>query len=120
MSGNPTLVLIHIEVQSQEDASFAERMFVYHYRISDRYRQPVISLAILGDENRHWRPEVFAYELAGSRLLLRFPSVKLLDYEGRDLEESGEPMALLVLAHLWSCRVMNGQDGSLAKGLEMF
>ena len=31
----------------QRRAEFAERMFVYHYRLFDRYRQPVASLALL-------------------------------------------------------------------------
>ncbi len=44
------LVLIHIEVQGQSEAEFAERMFVYNYRLYDRYRRPVVSLAVLGDE----------------------------------------------------------------------
>jgi hypothetical protein len=40
-------ILIHLKVQSQRDADFARRMFVYHYRILDRYNRDVVSLAIL-------------------------------------------------------------------------
>src|SRR5262245_21514268 len=36
--GEETWVLIHIEVQAQVDADFSQRMFVYHYRIYDRFR----------------------------------------------------------------------------------
>ena len=36
-------VLIHIEVQSQAQSEFAELMYVYHNRIFDRYRRPVVS-----------------------------------------------------------------------------
>ena len=50
--GQETWVLIHIEVQAQVDADFSERMFVYHYRLFDRFRRPVVSLAILGDEHQ--------------------------------------------------------------------
>ncbi|MEQ9235851.1 MAG: hypothetical protein RIG66_17400 [Coleofasciculus sp. E2-BRE-01] len=49
LTGEEAWVLIHIEVQSQEETNFAERMFVYHYRIFDRYKRNVASLAILGD-----------------------------------------------------------------------
>ncbi|MFZ3046774.1 MAG: hypothetical protein WA151_12740 [Desulfatirhabdiaceae bacterium] len=31
-------ILIHIEVQSQKKPDFSERMFVYNYRIYNRYR----------------------------------------------------------------------------------
>ena len=34
--GEQAWVLIHIEVQSQQSTDFAERMFVYNYRIYDR------------------------------------------------------------------------------------
>ena len=30
-------VLVHIEIQGQEDADFAKRMYVYNYRLFDRY-----------------------------------------------------------------------------------
>lgn len=38
-SGEEAWVLIHVEVQSQEESGFAERMYVYNYRIYDRYKR---------------------------------------------------------------------------------
>jgi hypothetical protein len=32
---------------------FAERMFVYNYRLYDRYRRPIASMAVLADEHKH-------------------------------------------------------------------
>src|SRR5262249_30370308 len=31
--GSETWILIHVEIQNQRDSEFAERMFVYNYRI---------------------------------------------------------------------------------------
>jgi predicted transposase YdaD len=59
LNGEKTLVICHIEVQSQEEGNFAVRMYSYNYRLRDRYNCPVVSLAILGDENNNWRPSVF-------------------------------------------------------------
>ena len=100
--GAEAWVLVHVEVQSQEDAAFAERMYVYNYRLYDRYRRRVASLAVLGDERAGWRPERFGYELWGCEVGLRFPMVKLLDYRARwaELEESRNPFAVVVMAHL--------------------
>jgi len=100
--GEEAWVLVHIEVQSQEDTSFAERMFVYNYRCFDRYRQPVISLAVLGDDRASWRPHSYGYALGGCRMGLEFPIAKLLDYEAQwqQLEESRNPFAVMVMAHL--------------------
>jgi hypothetical protein len=33
LNGQEAWILIHVEVQSQRDDGFAERMFVYHYRL---------------------------------------------------------------------------------------
>ena len=100
--GAEAWVLIHVEVQSQEDTTFAERMYVYNYRLYDRYRRRVVSLAVLGDERANWRPARFGYELWGCEVGLRFPTVKLLDYRARwtELEASRNPFAVVVMAHL--------------------
>ena len=44
-------VLIHVEVQTTRDAEFPRRMYVYNYRVFDRYNRPVASLAVLADDD---------------------------------------------------------------------
>jgi hypothetical protein len=80
LDGAEAWVLIHIEIQTQPDEEFAERMFVYNYLLYDRFRRPVVSLAVLGDDRSGWRPSNFGYELWGCKLQLEFPVVKLLDF----------------------------------------
>lgn len=46
-NGAATWLLIHIEVQGRPPRGFNERMYIYHYRIFDRYRVPVMSLAVV-------------------------------------------------------------------------
>ncbi len=100
--GEENWILIHLEIQSQYESSFAERIYVYHYRIYDRYRRKVASLIVLGDESRSWRPSEFGYEIFGSVINFQFPVVKLLDY-GQDweaLSANENPFATVVMAHL--------------------
>jgi predicted transposase YdaD len=101
-NGTETWVLIHIEVQSQEESEFTERMFVYHYRIYDKYRHQVVSLAILGDERKNWQPQEFGYQLWETKVQFNFKVVKLLDYatQWSELETSQNPFAIVVIAHL--------------------
>jgi hypothetical protein len=101
-SGEETWVLAHIEIQSQEESNFSDRMFVYYYRLRDRYKRPIASLAILGDERATWRPQPFRQELWGCEATFQFPIIKLLDYESRwvELEGSQNPFAIAVMAHL--------------------
>lgn len=102
LSGERALVYMHIEVQSQHEVGFAERMYIYHYRIHDRYRQPIVSLAVLGDDRPAWRPASYGYALWDCTLEFRFPIVKLLDYAQRrdELEHDANPFVTVVLAHL--------------------
>lgn len=100
--GTETWVLLHLEVQSQEIPRFDERMFVYYYRLFDRYHHPIASLAILGDEHPSWRPHAFAQTLWGCQVQFAFPTVKLLDYRARlaELETNPNPFVAVLLAHL--------------------
>ncbi|MBN4004210.1 cytosolic protein [Nostoc sp. LPT] len=102
IGGEESWLLIHVEVQSQEESDFPKRMFVYNYRIFDRYNRSVASCAVLGDDNINWRPNQFGYELFGCTVDFHFPVIKLLDYQQRlpELEESHNPFATVVMAHL--------------------
>jgi hypothetical protein len=77
-------------------------MYVYNYRLFDRYDRRVASLAVLTDDRPEWRPSTYVYELWGCRAGLEFPIVKLLDYDedSDGLKENQNPFALVVLAHL--------------------
>ena len=100
--GGEAWVLVHAEVQNQEEATFARRMFVYNYRLYDRYERQVVSLAVLGDERAGWRPTEYATALWGCGTRFTYPVVKLTDYRARrdELEASDNPFATVVLAHL--------------------
>jgi hypothetical protein len=102
LEGAEAWVLVHVEVQGDEDADFAKRMYVYNYRLFDRYDRRVASLAVLTDDRAQWRPSTYGYELWGCRVGLQFPVVKLLDYDedSEGLKKNQNPFALVVLAHL--------------------
>jgi hypothetical protein len=103
LDGEETWVLLHVEVQAQPQAHhFQLRMYVYNYRLFDRYGRTVVSLAVLADDRPGWRPESFVSELWGCRASLCFPAVKLLDYTERwdELASSQNPFATVVMAHL--------------------
>ncbi|MEB3294157.1 MAG: hypothetical protein VKJ24_13440, partial [Synechococcales bacterium] len=102
LSGDKAIVICHIEVQNEDEQDFEFRMYSYHYRLRDRYACPVVSLAILTDENISWRPSAFREELWGCSTEFHFPSIKLVDYEPNwvDLEASRNPFAVVVMAQL--------------------
>ena len=101
-SGQKPWILMHVEVQTFKEADFARRMYVYHTRLFHRYNSEVASLAVLGDDDPHWRPYRYVHRLWGVSTEFTFPVAKLLDYapQAEALEQSGNPFAAFVLAHL--------------------
>jgi hypothetical protein len=101
-TGEESWLLIHVEVQTWKEEDFPRRMFVYNYRIFDRYNREVVSLAVLADDDPDWRPSRFGYGRWGCRTGIDFRSVKLLDYAAHEqaLEADPNPFATVVLAHL--------------------
>jgi hypothetical protein len=87
--GSETWVLIHVEVQGDVEAAFAERMYVYHYRLFDRYKMDIVSLGVLADTTAAFRPSAFRWARWGCEIAFRFPTVKLLDrgYSRSDILE---------------------------------
>ncbi|MDY0363063.1 MAG: hypothetical protein RBR08_16565 [Desulforegulaceae bacterium] len=90
-------------------------MFVYNYRIFDKYDIPVTSIAILADENESWNPEPFKYGMWGSNMGLDYLKSKLLDYKDKwsYLETIKNPFAMVVMAHLKALETK--KDSSLRK-----
>ena len=102
LSGEESWIYIHVEVQGTRQAEFAQRMFVYNYRIFDRYKKPVASLAVLADEHRQWKPTSYGYNVLGCRHTLEFPVAKLTDYDEKldELLASDNAFELITAAHI--------------------
>ncbi len=114
------LLLIHIEIQGQPQSDFAERMHTYYYRLVDRFRLPVTSLAILADANPRFRPSRFVREAPGTRMVLDFSVVKLLDFKTEsELRANPSPFALASLIQLKKLEVGSDSERLLAGKLEM-
>jgi hypothetical protein len=81
-------------------------MFVYNYRLYDRYGHPIASFAVLADEDVGWTPHGFDLEQLGCTHRFRFPTVKLLAFADRleALEADANPFALVTAAHLYTAR----------------
>ncbi|NGZ07134.1 MAG: DUF4351 domain-containing protein [Magnetococcales bacterium] len=109
LDGGELWVLIHVEIQGNRDPDFEERMFTCQYRAFDLYKRPVVSLAILADEEGTWRPSTFGYQMWGSKVSFQFNAVKLLDYLTQLdlLESSNNPFAIVTLAHLTGKQTKN-------------
>lgn len=101
-NGQEQWILIHVEIQQTKETDFARRMFVYNYRIFDKYQQAILSCAILTDRNKHWRPNSFKIGFADSYLCSRFVVIKMIDYRNqlKEIEESNNIFACIIYSQI--------------------
>ena len=107
LDGTETWLLIHIEIQGYEQKEFPERMYIYNYRIFDKFRKNVISLALLTDDNPKFRPNEYCRSRWGFAAICHFPMVKIIDYRKRlkELKSNPNPFAIIVRAYLKTLQV---------------
>ncbi|NLW06242.1 MAG: hypothetical protein GX029_13625 [Pseudomonadaceae bacterium] len=115
-------LLIHVEIQGDPQADFAERMFTYSCLLHIRYRVNLENLAVFTDLNEHFRPNSLTLggEAQGTLTTTHFtyPTAKLLDYETEqewaNLKESDNVFALVVMAQIKTKRLKSaGKDKEL-------
>lgn len=100
--GQELWVLCHLEVQGRPERDFPERMFIYYYRLRDRYQKSIISIAILTDSSSTWKPDNFKENFCGCSLEMRYLVIKILDFKEKrsELEAMNNPFAMVLLAQL--------------------
>jgi hypothetical protein len=111
-------IFIHIEVQGQPETNFMERMYIYNYRAYDKYIDlgvEIISVAVLADEDVNYRPDKYLVSRWGYEHKMKIPIIKIIDYKidqnkKIQLEDSTNPMAMIVRAQLKSHEAKKGDD----------
>ncbi len=71
--GSEAWVLIHVEVQGEAETAFTERMYVYHYRLFDRYKMDVVSLGVLADTSAAFQAQCLPLGALGLRDRVSLP-----------------------------------------------
>lgn len=112
-NGTESWILVHVEVQSQPDPQLAERMYQYHHRLKQVHQRSVASLAVLADGDPYYRPDQFEHREFGNRNLFEFSTCKLLDFSSEQLNRPGNPIALVIRAHLAALR--SSRESSLRR-----
>jgi hypothetical protein len=115
-NGRVRWILIHIEVQGQAGRGFPRRVFVYNYRIGEKYPGvEVVSLAVITETRRRVEGR---YEVTnwGCSLVFTFPCAQLADYTDRwaELEANRNPFAVAVMAQLKALETRGNQQNRFA------
>ena len=118
-NGSEQWILIHGEVQGYYDKHFEHRMLMYFSRILDRYRHPIVSLAILVDEKADWKPNRYEYSFFETELSYRYRVYKVLEQEEKQLKASDNPFSLAILACLYTFKSQQNEDKRLQFKLKL-
>ncbi|MDR1284509.1 MAG: DUF4351 domain-containing protein [Opitutaceae bacterium] len=78
--GEAEVILLHLEVQGQPEDGLALRMYQYHHRIVDRFGRRTVSMAILADTRKGWKPSVYEEGLWGMRKQDILELFRLIDW----------------------------------------
>jgi hypothetical protein len=103
LAGEETWVLIHVEIQGKADSHFNQRMYRYHYRLSDCYpNQQIASFAVLTNQRHTEQLGCFQQSFWKTQLQFNFPVLSLHDWQDRfaELETSDNPFSVVILAQL--------------------
>ena len=118
--GREEWILIHIEVQgetkSKDRAIFPERMFRYFYRCFDRYKKPVAAIAIFTGPDARRMPDRYEYIFMNTRLEYHYNTLCILDYSEKELAESDNPFAWVILTAKKALKKGKDLDNKLLAG----
>jgi predicted transposase/invertase (TIGR01784 family) len=111
-------IFIHIEVQGERREKLMERIYIYNYRSSDKRLEagvPVISLLILTDDDKNYRPNEYRVSFCDFDLRMKIPMVKIIDFKLKKelrekLEESTSPIAVVIRTQLKSMEVKKADE----------
>ncbi len=74
------------------------------------FQAPVASFAVLADDDRNWKPDSLTLSKLGTRLNFSYSIVKLTDMNEAELEQSDNPFAVIILAHLRAMRTAHDPE----------
>lgn len=111
-TGDPRFFHVEAQAQPQPEEEFGERMYFYNYRGRDLLGQPLISIAILSNDQPDWHPRKYEEGEHGSKVTFTFRTVKVLQWADRQAElEAGDNLfGLFVFAHLEAVKARDDPD----------
>nr|WP_144920624.1 Rpn family recombination-promoting nuclease/putative transposase [Paenibacillus bovis] len=101
LKGRETLIIIHVEPQSYVQSNFHERMYQYFSLLYNKYRKPILPIAIFSYEEYHHEPNEFTISFPFFQVLtFRFLKLELKKINWRDYIQSNNPVAAALLCKM--------------------
>ena len=97
-NGSTELFLLHLELQKATNRNFSRRVFEYWYRLTDRFRLPVVSLAVFTGLKSQLQPDQYKFSLLGTVLKFKYNMYQIFNHTEEELLQMDNPFALVIIA----------------------
>jgi hypothetical protein len=102
-------MLLHVEVQANNDKNFARRMFEY-FRLFSKYGHPVAAIAVLTGKSGKEMPTVYEDRCLWMRARYEYKTLCIMDYPDEMLKASTNPFAAVIMVAKESLLKAKGTD----------
>ena len=101
IKGQDQLILIHIEPQSSYQKEFHERMFIYCSRLYEKYRKPILPIAVFSYNDKRDVPEQFTIEVPTLQVVnFQYFQLHLIKKNWRTFIGNENPVAAALLSKM--------------------
>ena len=95
--GSERWILLHLEVQGNNDKDFARRMFEYYIRIFSKHGRPVAAIAVMTGKDGEKMPGAYEDRCLWMRTRYEYKTLCITDYPDEVLEASMNPFAAVLM-----------------------
>ncbi|MFB5946606.1 hypothetical protein [Albibacterium profundi] len=96
--GSEKWILIHTEIEGGSQEDFAFRIFQYYYRLLDRYRVPVETIAVFTGDRNQRRPSEYSNRAIKTQIQFNYEAYHIFDHGEEELLAKDNIFGLIVLA----------------------
>jgi len=109
-NGERKYLYIHIELQHKPEEDFAERMFVYFYRIFDKYGKDIETLAVFTGKSESFKINSFENTTFQTKIKYDYRLFVVNQQDETVLLNSTNPFALVVLAMVYALKTESNDN----------
>ncbi|CEE00335.1 hypothetical protein BT1A1_0475 [Caldibacillus thermoamylovorans] len=101
LKGEETILIIHVEPQSYYQANFHERMYLYFSLLYNKYRKPILPIAVFTYDKNYNEKNEFSMSFPFFHVLsFQFLTLTLRKLRWRDFIHSNNPVAAALLCKM--------------------
>ncbi|UZJ64353.1 hypothetical protein OKW96_18550 [Sphingobacterium sp. KU25419] len=96
--GSEKWILVNTEIEGGHDSDFSHRIFQYFYRLLDRYRVPVETIAVFTGGRSQLCTDEYHFAVFRTSLRFQYLSYQIFDHDESELIDMDNIFAYIVLA----------------------